>query len=58
MMRWLRDRLQYLRDCGYVQVGPLVITTWRRHAASEWNAFGLGMTAEREGWIKGDGPKF
>jgi hypothetical protein len=58
MIRRLRDHLQYVRDCGYIQVGPLVFTTWNRHAAREWNAFGLGMQAGREGWIKGEGPKF
>lgn len=63
MRRRLSERLQYVRrwevlptctrppsplsDCGYVRVGPLVITTWPAFKATERNAFEVGMVCGR-----------
>lgn len=57
--RRLSERLQYLRERGYVQVGPFLFTTWESYSASERNAFKNGAECQRFGLLKnGFGPAF
>jgi len=42
------DYRQYLRERSYlVEVGPVVITTWRRMGDADQNAFELGRDYQR-----------
>lgn len=51
MRRRVTDWLQYFRDCGYVAIGPLVITTRKQHKAQERNAFEIGAELQRRGLL-------
>lgn len=47
MRRRLVDWLGYVRDRGYLVVGPLVVTTRGRHAGRERNSFEIGRDIGR-----------